>query len=60
MNFIVLVLYGINLHFNWCKFSITIKKMYAGTEPFKVGIWDESSEQHQHQSIKTGIYLMPN
>ena len=37
------------------KLSIKIKKDYAETTPYNGAIWDEFSEQHKHQSIKSHI-----
>ena len=37
-----------------------IKQSYAKTSPSKGAIWDEFSEQHQHQSIQKIPFLMPN
>ena len=34
-------------------------KMVAGTSPYVDSIWDEFSEQHQHQSTKKAPYSMP-
>ena len=46
--------FGTCLHYSWCKFSITIKLIDAGTA-FYGAIWDEFSKQHhQHQSIEKG------
>ena len=42
-----LVLFGINLQFNWCKFSIIIFKIYIGTAHL-----GRIYEQYKHQSIK--------
>ena len=36
------------MHYIWIKF----KKIYAGTARSKGAIWNEFSEQNQHQSIK--------
>ena len=36
-----------------------MKKNDAGTAHYKGAIWDEFSEQHQHQSIKKSITYMP-
>ena len=38
-----------NLRYIWCKFSIRIQEMSTGTAPWNGTIWDEFSEQHQHQ-----------
>ena len=43
-QFFTVMLFGTNLHHNL--------KIYAKTAPSKSVIWDEFSEQHQHQSIK--------
>ena len=34
--------------------------MDAVTAPSNGAIWDELSEQHQHQSLKKALYLMPD
>ena len=44
----------------WCKLSILMLKNYAGTAPFKGNIWDEFSDQNQHESVKKATYLMHN
>ena len=45
-------LFGTNLHYICWKFRIKIKKIVALATPSNGAIWDELSEQHQHQSIK--------
>ena len=55
-----LVLFETYLKYNWCKFSIIIKNIGAGTASNKGAIWDEFSEQSQHQSIRKPPYLMPD
>ena len=43
------MLFGSNLHYIWCTFSIIILKIYNETAPSKDSIWSEFSEQHQNQ-----------
>ena len=50
------MLFGTNLHYIWCKFSIKNKEIHAETAPSKGAIWNEISEQHQHQSIIRTIF----
>ena len=45
-----------NLHYIQCKFSIIVLKIYDETAPSKRALWDEFSEQYQHQSIKKNIF----
>ena len=43
------------IHFlgaNWNKFPLFSNIIHAGTTPSKGAIWNELSEQHQHQRIK--------
>ena len=44
------MLFGTNLHYIWCKFSIIIKINGTETAPYYGAIWDEFCKQHQHQS----------
>ena len=53
-NINFLVLFETNMHHIWCKFNIIIKYIYARTAPSNGAIWDEFSDQHQHQ--KSTIY----
>ena len=43
------VLFGTNLHYIWCEFSMIITTRSA---PSKSAIFDKSGEQHEHQSLK--------
>ena len=49
-NTLFLVIFGTNLHYIWLKFSIIINKIGAESTPSNGVIWDEFSEQYQHQS----------
>ena len=48
LNGLLLVLFGTNLHYIWCKCSIITKNIYAGTAPSKDAILDKFSEQQKH------------
>ena len=41
-----------NLHYIWCKFRITIKRINAETTPSKGAIEYKFSSQHQHKVSK--------
>ena len=46
------VLFGTNLHYICCEFSMIIEQITAESAPSKGANFDESSENHEPQSLK--------
>ena len=50
-------IFGTNLHYIWCKFSIIFLNNWLQNCNFK---WGDFIEQHKHQMTKNAPYSMPN